>query len=239
MDEFLYEDITEKVDRPTPWVNPVVAVPKPNGDVTLCVGMRHANEAIVRERHPIPTIDEARKDLHKGSVFSKLYFEWGYHQIDLIEESPEITTFVTHKGLSLFRNKRLMFGITSASEKYQELIQQVLQDCSGTANISDDNIVYGPGTEELEKVLMRLRDRGLTLNEEKCVFHMTKLTLIGVVLTQKGIGPGEQKVKAVKEAWEPQNVSEVKTFLGLATFNARFIPDLATVPEPLDENPEF
>lgn len=130
-----------------------------------------------------------------------------------------------------------MFGITSAPEKHQQVIQQVLQDCSGTANISDDIIVYGRDIEEhnkrLEKVLMRLRDRGLTLNEEKCVFHMLKLTFMGLVLTQKGIGPAEQKVKAVKEAREPQTVSEVKSFLGLVNFNARFIPDLATVAEPL------
>ena len=84
--------------------------------------------------------------------------------------------FITHKGL--LRYKRLMFGVTSAPEKYQQVIQQVLHDCSGTANISDDIIVYGSDTAEhdvrLEKVLARLKDKGLTLNEEKCVFHMPK-----------------------------------------------------------------
>lgn len=130
-----------------------------------------------------------------------------------------------------------MFGITSAPEKYQQVIQQVLQDCSGTANISDDIIIYGPNTAEhdkrLEKVLTRSRDRGLTLNKEKCVFHMPKLTFMGLVLSRQGIGPTEEKVKAVNEACEPQSVSEVKSFLGLVNFNARFIPDLATVAEPL------
>ena len=235
LDELLQEDIIEKVEGPTPWVNPVVVVPKPNGDVRLCVDMRCANKAIIRERHPIPTIDEVLEDMQEGSVFSKLDLKWGYHQIELSEESRGITTFVTHKGL--FRYKRLMFGITSAPEKYQQVIQQVLQDCSGTANISDDIIIYGPNTAEhdkrLEKVLTRLRDRGLTLNKEKCVFHMPKLTFIGLVLSRQGTGPTEEKVKAVNEACEPQSVSEVKSFLGLVNFNARFIPDLATVAEPL------
>ena len=235
LDELLQEDIIEKVEGPTPWVNPVVVVPKPNGDVRLCVDMRCANQAIIRERHPIPTIDEVLEDMQEGSVFSKLDLKWGYHQIELNEESRGITTFVTHKGL--FRYKRLMFGITSAPEKYQQVIQQVLQDCSGTANISDDIIIYGPNTAEhdkrLEKVLTRLKDRGLTLNKEKCVFHMPKLTFMGLVLSRQGIGPTEEKVKAVNEACEPQSVSEVKSFLGLVNFNARFIPDLATVAEPL------
>ena len=130
-----------------------------------------------------------------------------------------------------------MFGITSAPEKYQHVIQQVLNDCSGTANISDDIIVYGSDTaehdERLKNVLIRLKDKGLTLNEEKCVFHMPKLTFMGLVLSQQGVGPTEEKVKAVNEAREPQTVSEVKSFLGLVNFNARFIPDLATVAEPL------
>ena len=235
LEELLQEDIIEKVEGPTPWVNPVVVVPKPNGDVRLCVDMRCANKAIIRERHPIPTIDEVLEDMQEGSVFSKLDLKWGYHQIELSEESRGITTFVTHKGL--FRYKRLMFGITSAPEKYQQVIQQVLQDCSGTANISDDIIIYGPNTSEhdkrLEKVLTRLKDGGLTLNKEKCVFHMPKLTFMGLVLSHQGIGPTEEKVKAVNEAREPQSVSEVKSFLGLVNFNARFIPDLATVAEPL------
>ena len=194
-----------------------------------------ANKAIIRERHPIPTTDKVLEDMQEGSVFSKLSMNWGYHQIELCEESRGITTFVTHKGL--FRYKRLMFGITSAPEKYRQVIQKVLQDCSGTANSSDDIIIYSPNTAEhdkrLEKVLTRLKDRGLTLNKEKCVFHMPKLTFMGLVLSRQGIGPTEEKVKAVNEACEPQSVSEVKSFLGLFNFNARFIPDLATVGEPL------
>ena len=126
-----------------------------------------------------------------------------------------------------------MFWISSAPEKYQ----QVLHDCSGTANISDDIIIFGPDTDEhdrrLEQVLVRLKGKGLTLNKEKCVFHMPKLTFMGLVLSQRGIGPTEEKVKAVTETREPQNASEVNSFLGLVNFNARFIPDLATVAEPL------
>ena len=72
LDELLREDIIEKVDGPTRWVNPVVVVPKENGEVRLCVDMRCANKAIIRERHPIPTIDEILQDMQEGGVFSKL-----------------------------------------------------------------------------------------------------------------------------------------------------------------------
>ena len=220
LDELLQEDIIEQVEGPTPWINPVVVVPKPNGDVRLCVDLRCANKAIIHERHPIPTIDEVLGDMQEARVFSRLDLKWGYHQIELREESCSITTFVRYKGL--FRYKRLMFGITSAPEKYQ----QVLNDCSGRANISDDIIVYGCDTvehdERLKKVLITLRDKGLRLNEEKCVFHMPKLTFMGLVLSQQGVGPTEEKVKAVNEGCEPQTVTEVMGFLGLVNFNARF-----------------
>ena len=233
--ELLHEDIIEEVNGPTPWVNPVVVVPKPNGEIRLCVDMRCANAAIIRERHPIPTVDEVLQEMEGGSVFSKLDLKWGYHQIELSEESRGITTFVTHKGL--YRYKRLMFGITSAPEKYQQVMQQVLSGCEGAQNISDDIIVYGTSREEhdhrLEKVLMCIKNKGLTLNREKSKFYMSQLTFMGLVLTPKGIGPTEERVKAVLEAREPENASEVKSFLGMVNFSAKFIPDLATVSEPL------
>lgn len=235
VDELLRLDVIEKVNGPTPWVSPVCVVPKPNGDVRLCVDMRKANKAVVRERHPIPTVDEILQDMNESAVFSKLDLKWGYHQVELDEDSREITTFATHTGL--YRYKRLMFGITAAPELYQHIIQQVLQGCEGVHNISDDIIVHGRSLEEhdrrLNKVFERLREKGLTLNPDKCQFRISRIVFMGHVLSEKGIAPMEDKVKAILEAREPTTVSEVRSFLGLVTFCSRFIPDLATIAEPL------
>ena len=228
-------DIIEPVEGPTPWVSPVVVVPKPNGDIRLCVDMRRANEAIIRERHPIPTVDEVLQTVNQSTVFSKIDLKWGYHQLELDEESRKITTFATHCGL--FRYKRLMFGINSAPEVYQHVIQQVLHGCKGASNISDDIIIHGKNREEhdqaLENVLQRLKEKNLTLNEEKCKFHMPQLEFMGLLLSDKGIGPTEAKVEAVVNSREPANSSEVRSFLGLANYNARFIPNFASIAEPL------
>nr|XP_058962028.1 uncharacterized protein K02A2.6-like [Pocillopora verrucosa] len=143
LDELLQEDIREEVPcGPTEWTSPLVVVPKPDGDIRICVDMRRANGAIERERHPIPTIEEFLHDLNGSTVFSKLDLRWGFHQIELDEESRQITTFVTHRGL--YRYKRLMFGITSAPEKYQKIVSDVLQGCEGVANIADDVIEAEP-----------------------------------------------------------------------------------------------
>ena len=197
--------------------------------------MRQPNEAVKRVRHFIPTIDELLQDMNESTVFSKLDIKWAYHQIELRPESREITTFITHKGL--YRYKRLNFGISCAVEMFQKVIQQVIQGCDGVQNILDDIIVHAPNQEEhdkrLQKLLSVLQEKGITLNREKCEFSMPKLEFMGLVLSERGVGPSEAKVSAVMNAREPMSVSEVRSWLGLVQYNARFIPDLATVSEPL------
>ena len=171
-------DIIEDVEGPTPWVSPLVAVPKSNGDVRVCVDMRRANEAVIRERHPIPTLEETLQALNGAAVFSKLDLRWGYHQVELHPESRILTTFSTHKGLK--RYKRLIFGLSSAPEY---VIQQTLQGIPGARNISDDIIVFGSDQEShdksLELTLSRLESKGLTLNREKCIFSVPELVFFG------------------------------------------------------------
>ena len=98
--------IIEPVEGPAPWVNPVVIVPKNNAEIRLCVDMRQANQAIMRRRYPIPTVDEVLHTMNGSKVFSKLDLKWGYHQLELSPQSREFTTFATPDGL--FRYKRFL-----------------------------------------------------------------------------------------------------------------------------------
>ena len=117
-----------------------------------------------------------------------------------------------------------------------EVLHQVLQECDGAHNILDDVIVHTPTEEEQDKrfenVVRVLSSRGLTLNRDKCQFKMSHLEFMGHVLSARGIGPADVKVKAVVDASEPTNTAEVRSFLGLINFTERFIPDLATVSAP-------
>ena len=147
--------------------------------------MRKKNEAIVRERHPIPTDDDILYQLNGSKVFRKLDLTWGFHQIELEQQSRVITTFITHKGL--YRYKRLMLGISSAPELYQHIVEQVLARCEGAYNIHDDIIIYVRSVEEpdnrLQKTIECIRDKGPTLNPEKCVFRMPQLPFMGYLLS--------------------------------------------------------
>ena len=229
------KDIIEKVDGPSPWVCPVVVTPKPNGDICLCVDMRRANEAIIRERHPIPTIDEVLEQLNGSTVFSKIDLRWGFHQVELSEDSRSITTFALDENL--YRYKRMMFGITSAPEQYHNIIAQVIKGCEGALNIADDLIVYGRNETEhddnLFRVLRRLEEKGLTVGLPKCSFRQPQIEFFGLRLSDRGVEPTTSKVKAITDAPRPSNASEIRSFLGTVGFSSRFIPGLSTTAEPL------
>ncbi|KAL9953254.1 hypothetical protein ACROYT_G040640 [Oculina patagonica] len=203
LDELLQEDIIEEVPcGPTEWTSPLVVVPKQDGDIRICVDMRRAHEAMERERYPIPTIEEVLHDLNGSTVFSKLDLRRGFHPIKLNEKSRQITMFVTHRGL--YRYKRLMFGITSAPEKYQKIVSDVLQGQCGR-----------------------------TLNASKCHFRLPKLTFFGHDLSKNGVTPSEEKVTAVQNVKPPKNVAEVRSFLGLVQYCAKFLPNFAQEAEPI------
>ena len=131
------DDIIEKVEGATQWVSPLVITPKKNSEeIRICVDMRLPNTSILRTKHPMPTTDELIADLNGACHFSKLDLKQGYHQLTLAEESRNLTTFTTHKGLR--RYKRLCFGVNSAAEIFQNTISQTIQDISNAKNMSDD-----------------------------------------------------------------------------------------------------
>ena len=104
VEDLIAKDILERVDGPTSWVSPVVVAPKSEGDIRLCVDMRKANQATIRKRIPTPTVDEVVENLNGSAVFSKLDLRLGFHQIELDEESRDITTFATHDGLFWYKS---------------------------------------------------------------------------------------------------------------------------------------
>ena len=231
------QDIIEPAQGPSIWVSPIVVFPKPNNPdkIRLCVDMRQPNNAIQRERHPQPTIDDLLNDLNGARYFSKLDLTSAYHQLELDKESRYITTFTTHKGL--FQYKRLNFGTNSASEIFQHTLQNVFNGISGCRNISDDIIVFGATQREhdqaLANVLQTAKERNLRFGFNKCEFDQKELEFFGYVFSDKGISPSSSKVQAVKDAPVPKNASEIRSFLGMIQYCGRFIPNLATVSAPL------
>ena len=229
------QGIIEDVEGPTSWVSPLVIIPKKSGEVRLCVDMRMANRAIRRERHPTPTTDDLIHTLNGATVFSKLDLRSGYHQLSLAPESRHITTFATHKGLK--RYTRLNFGTNSASETFQKIISEQIRDIPGSLNISDDVIIFGKTQAEhdaaLRAVFKRFSEINLTLNRKKCEFNKPSLTFFGFVFSSQGIAPDPRKVEAIRSVTTPATAGEVRSFLGMAMYCAKFIPNFSDISQPL------
>jgi hypothetical protein len=199
--------------------------------------MRAANTVIIREKHPIPTIEERISDLNGGIVFSTLDLMSAYHQLELDPKSRYMTTLSTHMGL--FRYKILLFGVNATSEVIQSTIAEILSDLKGCLNISDDIIVHGKTMAEhdtnLKAVLKRLQDYNVRLNLEKCKFAQPHVTFNGHVFGKDGLAADPKKIDALVKATPPSNASEVKSFLGMAQYVARFVPNYATITTSLRE----
>lgn len=237
LDELLELDIIEVVREASGWVSPLVPVLKDNGELRICVDMRRANSAIVRENHPLPTMDDLFARLGKAIYFSQLDFKNGFHQCELHPESRYITTFISPWGL--YRYKRLVFGINCAPELFQKTIEHMLSECFNALNYIDDILVFGETEAEhdkaLEKVLTVFKNRGVLLNNQKCKFKVKEVTFFGHKLSKNGIEPSTEKVEAIHRFRAPISKEELRSFLGLVTFVAKFVPDLATVNAPLRE----
>lgn len=235
----LDQDIIEPVKGPTPWVSPIVVVPKPNrpGEIRICTDAREANKAIERERHSTPVIEDLAVLLNGASYISKFDLKAGYTQIMLDEESRYITAFCTHMGV--FQYKRLNFGINAAAEIFQKNIEQIILGLDGCINISDDVIIYGSDKQEhdarLHRVLERFEQSGLTVNVDKCEFFKRELDFFGFHFSASGISVENKKKEALLNAKSPKSVGEVRSILGLANYCGRFIQNLATVCKPLRE----
>ena len=229
--------IIEEVTEPTDWCAPMVPVVKPNGKIRICVDLRKLNEAVKRERYILPTLEDVAPKLAGAKVFSKLDASSGYWQIPLHPDSTKLTTFITPMGRFCFR--RLPFRITSAPEIFQHRMTSLLKDQEGTAAIQDDIIVYGRSVAEhdkrLQEVFEIIAKSGLKLNEKKCEIRKPKICYFGSVISEQGVSPDPEKVRAIQELLPPQNVSQLRQVLGLINYLGRFLPNLSTVISPMSE----
>jgi len=227
--------IISKVDEPTEWCTGMVVVPKANGKVRICVDLTKIDESILREYHPLPSIDHTLALLAGATIFSKLDANSGFWQIGLSPESAKLTTFVTPFGRFCFNC--LPFGISSAPEHFQKGISQVLEGTGGALCQMDDILVYDKSVEEhnqhLEATLHKLQEAHLTLIEEKCEFSKPSVEFLGTLVDAEGVHVSPKEVKAILKMKTPRDQTELRRFLGMVNQLSKFQPQIAELSKPL------
>ncbi|KAJ1095977.1 hypothetical protein NDU88_001126 [Pleurodeles waltl] len=218
------------------WLAPVMLAPKDNGKrIRMCVDLRDLNKYIWVDRQPLPNITEELSCLGGSKVFSVLDLSSAYHQIVLHPESRHLTSFVTPLGAYQFL--RMPFGLASAAACFQRIMKTILKAISGTLCFQDDILVHGKTVDEhdkiLRKVLSKLAGAGLTVKNEKCRFRVTSVTYLGHTISGEGIRPKLELVDSIIHAPEPKNKDDVRSFLGLAEYYSKFIPNFSSVTQPL------
>lgn len=230
LDDLLAMGIIERVEKPSSWVSPLVPILKDNGELRLCIDMRRANQAIQRLNHPLPIFENILPMFNGAKFFTTLDIKQAFHQVELAEESREITTFVTNWGL--YRYTRLLFGVNYAPEFFQNLMESILSECPNTVVFIDDIMIWGATEKEhdeaVRKTLAVLKSFGIMLNMQKCKFKQEETTFLGHKFSEKGVLPADSKVRSIMQFRAPQSKEELRSFLGLVTYVAKFIPNLAT-----------
>ena len=218
------------------WAAPVVPVVKPDNSVRLCGDYKvTVNRVAKLDVYPLPRIEEILASLAGGTTFTKLDLAHAYQQVQLDEESKKFTTINTSKGL--YQYNRLPFGIASAPAIFQRTMEGLLQGIPNVSVYLDDILITGKSDEEhlktVEEVLVQLEKAGLRLKRSKCKFMLPSIEYLGHIISASGLQPTKEKVRAIAEAPAPHNVSQLKSFLGLLNYYAKFLPQLSTLLAPL------
>ena len=223
----------------SPYSSALVLVRKKGGGLRVCVDYRGVNKDTIPDKYPIPRIDELIDMVgrNKPSVFTSLDLMRGYHQVKMAEDSKLKTAFVCHLGQYQYR--RMPFGLTNAPATFQRLMAQLFsgKEWEFVSVYLDDVLIASQNLTEhldhIKKVLHRVNEAGLRLKPSKCVFAASEIEYLGHTLTAQGVKPNSGKVEAVKSFPRPITVKAVKSFLGLANFYRRHIPDMAVISRPL------
>ena len=188
------------------------------------------NRAAKLDTYPLPHIDDLFASFAGGTTFTKLDLAHVYQQIPLDEDSKKFIVINTQKGL--FRYNRLPFGVASAPA-----IEGILQGIPYVCVYIDDIQVTGKSEEEhlqtVDEVLLRLEAAGLRLKRDKCTFMLPSVEYLGHTISAEGLQPTTEKVRAIVEAPAPQNVSQLRSFLGLVNYYGKFLPKLSSTLAPL------
>jgi len=221
----------------SPWASNVVMVRKKDGTSRFCIDFRDLNNRTKLDSYPLPRIDVCLDTLGGSRYFSSFDLRSGYHQVRMHPEDSEKTNFIVESGSYQFR--RLAFGLCNAGATFQRVMDVAMHG----ANLKiclvylDDIVVYSRSISEhivrLRILFERLRKANLKLKPSKCHLLQDQISFLGHVVSAEGISTDPEKTRAIREWPIPTSVTEVRSFLGLASYYRKFVPRFSLIAKPL------
>jgi hypothetical protein len=221
----------------SPWGAPVLFVKKKDGTMRMCIDYRELNKITIKNKYPLPHIDDLFDQLQGVVMFSKIDLCSGYHQLKIRSEDIPKTAFRTRYGHYEFLV--MPFGLANAPVAFMDMMNRVFKEFLDQFVVIfiDDILIYSKGLEEHEDhlriVLQKLREERLYAKFSKCEFWLERVSFLGHVISKEGITVDPKKVEAVVNWERPTNVHEIRSFLGLAGYYRRFVEGFSKLSGPL------
>ena len=244
-----YEELQAQIDellaqghiRPStsPYGAPVLFVPKKDGRWRMCVDYRALNRQTIKDKYPLPRIDDLLDRLGRAKHFSTLDLASGYHQIAVKASDIPKTAFRTQRGQ--FEFIVMPFGVTNAPATFQRLMNNLFKEDldAFVAVYLDDILIFSQTLQEhiihIRQALEKLRQAKMYARLHKCSFFQERVEYLGFEVSAQGVQPSPEKVRTIVEWPRPQSVKDVRSFLGLAGFYRRFIKQFSLKARPLTD----
>ena len=223
----------------SPWGSPVIFVDKRDSTTRLCVDYHKLNDVTIKNKYPLPKIEDLFDQLSGARVFSKIDLRTGYHQLKVRETDIPKTAFITRYGL--YEYTVMSFGLTNAPAYFMNLMNKVFMDCLDKFVVVfiDDILIYSKSEQEHEEhlrvVLGTLREHQLYAKFSKCQFWLKEVAFLGHMISAGGISVDPTHIKSILCRKAPTNQTEVRSFLGLAGYYRKFVEGFSSIARPLTQ----
>ena len=230
----LAEDVIEPIDS-SPYVSPILVTRKGDNSIRLCVDYRQLNANIIVDQYPVPSVDELFSKLKGARYFSKIDLRSAFHQINVADDSRDLTAFITHLGL--FRFTKVPFGLASSPAAFNRILHGILSDCDHVIHYFDDILVFANSKADLERYTAKVRrsliENNFVINASKSVYNASEIEFLGRHLSRDGVQPTRRATAAIADCGQPKSKQELRSFLGMIGFYRGFVPSFASIAAPL------